>query len=580
MGLAASQARFLAITSRKMNCEFQSMQIAQDKLSVTRDLQAAATKYQNSMNATKLVFDTDMDEVYDLSYDLLMTPSALNDYNPLLITDQQGKLVLSDSMFQAAVNAGIIDEKGDPIADVDVFNKSKRDAFIDQLVSTGNVASSTAETVKAQDYTKSGIGGEILDKTIANALTSTAFISELGSKYEKDTTEGPNDEYKFEKGDLKYGFDTLDKLDSTKYKNGLLSVFASAVGVDETHFSNPPSDDDWKKVFCIGTTGSASDGQVVITKNGSTTLTLSEIQNLSLGDLLSGEYSMSVAGKDIKDYASNFLTAMATLLGYQAGTTTSNGIGLNVDSEAAAALEQALAFTKLDITGDPVAETGAGDRNGSMKNTYNLSQDYNGIIKGSENVQTISLTNLLKSYLTNFAIAIDGALDTEFVVSDTVKDSIYATDDLSYYFLVQKKEAVTDTDILTADYYNQLFNQLCMNGATTDSIKRDLVKDPEYLMQALKNGQLFISCLNTDGYFYQGNYTLNGYIQEVADEEAIAQAEMEYEITKTKLNYKEESLNLKMKNIDTELSALTTEYDTVKNLISKNVEKVFTMFST
>ena len=35
-----------------------------------------------------------------------------------------------------------------------------------------------------------------------------------------------------------------------------------------------------------------------------------------------------------------------------------------------------------------------------------------------------------------------------------------------------------------------------------------------------------------------------------------------------------------MKNIDTELSALTTEYDSVKNLISKNVEKVFTMFSS
>ena len=55
---------------------------------------------------------------------------------------------------------------------------------------------------------------------------------------------------------------------------------------------------------------------------------------------------------------------------------------------------------------------------------------------------------------------------------------------------------------------------------------------------------------------------------------------MEYELTKTKLNYKEETLDVKMKNIDTELSALTTEYDTVKNLISKNVEKVFTMFST
>lgn len=39
MGLAASQARFLAITARKMNCEFQSMQIAQEKLSTTRDME-------------------------------------------------------------------------------------------------------------------------------------------------------------------------------------------------------------------------------------------------------------------------------------------------------------------------------------------------------------------------------------------------------------------------------------------------------------------------------------------------------------------------------------------------------------
>lgn len=111
MGLAASQARFLAITSRKLNCEFQSMQIAQEKLSITRDQQKAAEEYQNSLNATKLVWDTVDDDVYDLSYDIMMKPSALNEYDPYLITDSQGKIVLSESMFQAAVKAGIIDEK-------------------------------------------------------------------------------------------------------------------------------------------------------------------------------------------------------------------------------------------------------------------------------------------------------------------------------------------------------------------------------------------------------------------------------------------------------------------------------------
>ena len=111
-------------------------------------------------------------------------------------------------------------------------------------------------------------------------------------------------------------------------------------------------------------------------------------------------------------------------------------------------------------------------------------------------------------------------------------------------------------------------------------MKRQQVTDPDYLNNALKNGQLFISSLNNDGYFYQGHYTLNGHVAEVTDDDAVAQAEAEYNVKKSQLNTKEQSLEVKMKNIDTELSALTTEYDTVKNLISKNVEKVFTMFST
>lgn len=530
MGLAASQARFLAITSRKMNCEFQSMQIAQDKLSVTRDLQSAATKYQNSMNATKLVWDTDMDEVYDLSYDLLMTPSALNDYNPYLITDAQGKIVLTDTMFNAAKNAGIIDENGNPTGyamftqsgkdekqedgTTIVNTKGSRDAFLDALVSCGDLSYSTAESVKSQPYTNAGMGGELLDKTIANALTTTGFINKLSSKDENGTFLYPAN------------------------LSGLLN----------------------------GAT---------ITKNG-TELPASQVQNLTLGDLLNGNYVITSSSgiSNVED----IITTFAKTLGY--GRTS--GTGLNVDDESNYALTQALEFTKLDcnktvVTDSVYSDNQANSMSKGQANAYNGIVQYEG---RTATYQSISLTNILKSYLTNFAIMMDGVMDTYFHIDDSAKESTYVTDDLNYYFLLEAEGSVTETDILTADFYNQLYNQICLNGATTDAIKRDMVSDPEYLMQALKNGQLFISSLNTDGYFYQGAYTLNGYVAEVTDEEAIAQAEMEYEITKSKLNYKEETLDLKMKNIDTELSALTTEYDTVKNLISKNVEKVFTMFST
>ena len=115
MGLAASQARFLAITSRKMNCEFQSMQIAQQKLSVTRDMQKASEDYQNNLTATKLVWE-DMDKnTYNLTYDLMMSPTAINQYDPYLVTDTQGRIVLTNDMFNAAVKARVIDKNGNPM---------------------------------------------------------------------------------------------------------------------------------------------------------------------------------------------------------------------------------------------------------------------------------------------------------------------------------------------------------------------------------------------------------------------------------------------------------------------------------
>ena len=47
-----------------------------------------------------------------------------------------------------------------------------------------------------------------------------------------------------------------------------------------------------------------------------------------------------------------------------------------------------------------------------------------------------------------------------------------------------------------------------------------------------------------------------------------------------KINYKEEQIDLDMKNLDLEISSLTTEYDTVKQMLTKNVEKTFTMFQS
>jgi hypothetical protein len=187
---------------------------------------------------------------------------------------------------------------------------------------------------------------------------------------------------------------------------------------------------------------------------------------------------------------------------------------------------------------------------------------------------SISLSNLARSFLTYYASSL-GGFATGYDVNPHSKDSVYVTDDLNYLYTVTEQDSYANqTDMLTADFYNMLFNNICVHGWT----ESNNVDDKNYLSHALKNGQLFVSALNTDGYFYQDHYTKNGRVIEVKDDDAIARAELEYSKKKTKLNYKEQMLEVKMKNIDMELSSLTTEYDAVKNLIGKNVEKTFALF--
>lgn len=552
MGLAASQARFLAITARKNNCELQSMQIAQEKLSITREQQKAAQEYQNSLSATKLVWDTVDDDVYDLSYDIMMKPSALNEYDPYLITDSQGKLVLSTSMFNAAVAAGVIDAKtGDPkvsrfMGNVNSTNDGSRNAFLYQLGVQNQIDTSTINSIinlGDKGYTNSGVGGEIIDKTLTNAMKTKTFINYMKEATYPESIDGHN------KGDLIYGINLVDLIGAEN--------ICSTKSPDKTNDA----------------------GKVIITNNGAV-LTDEELQNLTLGDILEGKYVMTgiMSPEELSKLAiEKVLNSMATTLGMGSADKV---YGLNVDSESDKALDNAYAFGQsLLNTNNNLATSNGNTISKSVSNSIDEANKYNGIVKGTNNVSSVSISNMLKSFLTNFAISMEGyALG--LYVDDSVADSQYVTDELDYYYVIKNDNAMSEQDALSADFYNMLYNQLCMNGATTDKIKQQQVTDPDYLNHALKNGQLFISSLNNDGYFYQGHYTLNGHVAEVTDEDAIAQAEAQYNVKKSQLSYKEESLNIDLKNIDTELSALTTEYDTVKNLISKNVEKVFTMFSS
>ncbi|MBR6301822.1 hypothetical protein IKR55_03700, partial [bacterium] len=122
-----------------------------------------------------------------------------------------------------------------------------------------------------------------------------------------------------------------------------------------------------------------------------------------------------------------------------------------------------------------------------------------------------------------------------------------------------------------ANFYDTLFNRICMNGW----IENDNIDDKEYMQELLKNGMAFVSSMSDDGFYYQGNYATDRTILEVTDDEAVARAQAKYNREKASIEYKEDRIDMKMKNLDTEISSLSTEYDTTKQLITKTVEKSF-----
>ena len=151
MGLAASQARFLALTARKADCEYRSMQNAQEKLALTRRLAAATEQYENSLNLTKLVWDYNGtgEELRNVSYGLLMTPGALNNYTPYLLTDRANRVVVN-SKYATALS--------DVVKQGTERNIGNFESFMNALFSNGIITQSTADTVieNAKRTDKSG----------------------------------------------------------------------------------------------------------------------------------------------------------------------------------------------------------------------------------------------------------------------------------------------------------------------------------------------------------------------------------------------------------------------------------------
>ncbi len=158
---------------------------------------------------------------------------------------------------------------------------------------------------------------------------------------------------------------------------------------------------------------------------------------------------------------------------------------------------------------------------------------------------------------------------------------------------VENKQMIT--------YYENLFNRMLSgdyftytndpNKANNDSahfiysssdddMNKSPLSDASTFISELKKGNFKLEYYSTsEGGFVATTLSEDESIQEVKDEAKIAEAERKYTQALEDLERKDNRYDLQLKKLDTEHNTLQTEYDSVKSVVDKNVEKTFSIFS-
>ncbi len=600
MGLAAGQARLLSITSRKADCEFQSMRLSHQKIALSRELADLSNEYQNSLDQTKLIYDYygTGDTNTPLTYSILMTPSALNDYMPITLTDTSGRVTLNSKYAEAARAAGIPQEGLGTLP-----SETMRNSFIQSLANSGLIPEKTASTILGLPYNQAaGFGGGSTAAIVTSSGNVTDLISYISENC-NDTftvnTDGLSREYNNAVNKTETAQVCFANSSGTR-QTGQMSMSLGQLLSDEDQYSLDYCSIRGEQTPVIGIAMMTS---YLTSKNGFIDWLYNEFSSvLDLGDGYTGA-ALEYAMQQTKDLLTPTTTANINGTDYNLADFWKNVYGgrdweelPNVDKLTSWKDDNYNLQNYINqVTANSTDKAKNKHRYNSevANNSYkylgfNITRSNQEVVGGDpwqQSVAAINLNNIAKAFLTYFADYMNGVSKKDsngyeqFSVGigalDNQNTNNLATDDYLYEYTWAVGSSVSSDDLGQATFYDTLFNQICTNGWT----ENNKIDDKDYLQQMLQSGMLYISKIKDDGFYYQANYATDAYIKEIADETYIAQAEAKYNTEKAKLNAKEETLDLKMKNLDTEISSLTTEYDTVKNTISKNIEKSFKRYN-
>ncbi len=123
-----------------------------------------------------------------------------------------------------------------------------------------------------------------------------------------------------------------------------------------------------------------------------------------------------------------------------------------------------------------------------------------------------------------------------------------------------------------AQWYTNLFNRMKQGYK---AIENGLASSSEWLAYALENGIVSLEQVDKSFKWNGLSYKTCTKITEETDTEATTKAEAEYNRAMNDIKAKDNIYDMQLKNIDTEHSSLLAEYDVIKGVIDKNVQRTF-----
>ena len=540
MGMAASQGRLLFMTARISNNEFEQQCVAYSKQRLADDSQEANDQYLEALQATQYQvltgYNGDSATYEPVTYNQLTALNSVAARKQYIVSDNKGQILVTDKIAKAFDSNYKVTGANASHQNVDfnTFLKNVSDPSEGILTQVSETNITEADVHDAWDKYFSSI-----NRGVENGIY---YDSTLGIQ---------------EKHILGFGFNETKSTDKSKtisyatYDSA--SIKAKNGGNNKIYLQQGLRDDNTSYYYYVN----------------------NEVEVESYTDEL-GEtkYLAKYKPNDILDTGSNRLYNLMENDGY-----------VYLDN------------VEVTMSGDKYIYKVNGkeiDTSSSDGKIY-VDQDYGKDIKNPTNITNKRETTVTGAVETNTkTIFYEGTTaeqrelyDYAMAVSEKyAKGSamIYDADKIQYYKNIYQqmttKGFTTFDQMIDEKYINTMTYKTASGDTNALDNERLAYCNDNWLITLLKNGKLSISFYDiTNNNFVKTTLDDDESIVEKENKSKMAIAEQVYQNHMDRIESEDKRFDMQLTKLESEHTALTTEYESVSKVISKNVEKSFNIFN-